>query len=126
MSELTASFTTKFYLVGDATPEPIVLDQRYRQLTVTVQPFTPTVPITDPFDDVFNAATAIAKGSMVGTVQLLARPPRTFEDYELTDGLIDLSAPSFISISTPVTHITPVFGGISGSTHVAITVSNYP
>lgn len=118
---------TKVYETGDTDPEAIVADGHFHQVTITTQPLN--IPVGDgdkPLNEVLIETNAVAKGDMSGTVQLTAAPPRTFEYYELQGGLIDLSFPSFITTDVPLQSLKPIFSGITGATHIAITITSYP
>tara|TARA_R110001592_G_C13193009_1_gene753658 strand:+ start:563 stop:946 length:384 start_codon:yes stop_codon:yes gene_type:complete len=117
---------TKIYEAGDTNPEAIVADGHFHQVTITTQPLN--IPVGDedkPLKEVLIETNAVDKGSMSGTIQLTAAPPRTFEYYEIPEGLIDLSNPTFLTTTIPLQKLRPIFSGITGSTHVAITISSY-
>lgn len=126
MTTPTLAQITKIYEVGETDPTPIVADSRFHQITITTQPLN--IPVGDenkPLDEILIESNAVAKGSMSGTVQLTASPPRTFEFYEIPEGLIDLGNPTFLTTTIPLQRLRPVLSGISGSTHVAVTISSY-
>ena len=117
---------TEIYEFNDSDPIPIVVDEHFYRLTVTTQPLN--IPVGDedkPLSEIFIETNAVLKNSVSGTVQLSASPPRSFEFYDIPEGLIDLSTPSFINTETPIWKLTPVFTGVTGATHVAVTVSGF-
>lgn len=126
MSIPTVAQITKIYEVDDENPATITADGHFHQLTITTQPLNiPPEDTGKPLSDVLIESNAVAKESMTGTIQLTAAPPRTFEYYDLPDGLIDLSTPSFITTDVPIQSLKPVLTGITGATHLAITITSY-
>ena len=117
---------TKIYDFNESNPTPIIVDDRFYRLTITVQPLN--IPVGDenkPLSEIFVEANAVLKDSVTGSVQLTATPPRSFEFYDIPEGLIDLASPSFINTETPIWQLKPVLSAITGATHVAVTVSGF-
>lgn len=58
-----------------------------------------------------------------GVVSLKLQPPYSFRVYDVKDGDVDLSDMHFLSITHQVDKIHPVLSGITGCTHISISVT---
>lgn len=125
MSLPLLSIKTEVYTSADAT-YTIKVPSGFRQMTLTTQPLNLTGDITNSFiNDLVTEDNAVAATSMAGTVVFTATPPRTFHTYPIPDGSVDLSAPSFVSTTTPIDSVGVSLQGITGSSHVAVTIVSY-
>lgn len=127
---MQSSIKTVIYKVDVDLVEQITVPVGFRQMTLTTQPLTlqgdPSgEDLRKQIDTWVSEVNAVLPDSMAGTVTFKATPPRTFYAYDIPDGVVDLSAPSFVSTDIPIDYITVETTGLTGSTHLAITISSY-
>lgn len=115
---------TKIYPFNDASPEPIVVDHRFRYNTITVQPLNIASPPTILDESLLNEANAVTTGC-TGKVSFTATPPASCITYAIPDSTIDLATPAFLNLSIPIFKLQPTLTTITGCTHVAITVTGF-
>lgn len=126
MSEVVSMEFLKVYAITDI-PAGIPVDNRYRNISVVVEPWDVSV-IPDVLEDIVRDGGNFVDTGAVGTVTLKLQPKHSFRKYDLPeqDGVIDLAFPHFVNIGAPVSLITPVFSGIANCTHVSVSVTGVP
>jgi hypothetical protein len=149
----TAMNTTFIYEAGDINPIPLVVDHRYRTVTIIVETLNIYQPIQPerlqiswekedgggksnyPLQDIGIDETVQLKKIELkeeyftgevgpsGTVTLKLQPPKSFRKYDIEGGVIDLSNMHFITIDHTIKKVFPEFLDIQGCTHVAISLA---
>lgn len=115
---------TKIYTADDANPAPIVVDNRFRYNTITVQPLDLT-GVTEPLSqDLVTEGNSVLTGT-TGSVSFKATPPYCYLRFDIPDSTIDLATPSFLNSSIPIFKLYPTLTAVSGCTHVAVTVTGF-
>lgn len=98
----------------------------FRQISITTQPLNLTGDISGyAVTDLIVESNAVTSVDMTGTVTFKATPPRTFQEYDIPTGVVDLTDPSFVSTDIPIGQLTANLDSVSGATHLAITIANY-
>ena len=115
---------TKIYTSTETTPEPIVVDHRFRYNTITVQPLNLVNPPEKLTVDLLTEENAVNSGT-TGTLTFNAAPPRCFIEFEIPDSTIDLATPSFLNVSIPIHKLHPTLNSVTGCSHVAVTVTGF-
>lgn len=125
---------TVIYATDDNNPAPLIIDERFRNLTITTQPLTLNEVVTPELtiEDLnknpskyIQPFTAVAADNMQGTVTLKAVPPNTHHQYDLPDNVIDLANPHFLTTQVPIKELYPSFDGVSGSDVIAVSVVGF-
>ncbi|AFK66643.1 hypothetical protein COPG_00047 [Colwellia phage 9A] len=116
---------TQIYTIGDTDMEPVVVDPRFKNLTVVVQPLNLVNPPTKLTASLLTDANSVAANLVTGTVTIKARPPKTINKYTLLTDM-DLASPDIISSGIPMHKVFPeVTTAITGCTHLAVSVIGY-
>ena len=115
---------TKIYPYNDVSPNPIVVDHRFRYNTITVQPLNIVAPPVVLDESLLNEDNAVLTGC-TGTVSFTASPPASYITYAIPDSTLDLATPAFLNLSIPIFKLQPTLNTITGCTHVAITVTGF-
>ena len=98
----------------------------FRQNTLTAQPLNIQDTVEGKsISELVTEDNSVLPENVTGTVTFKATPPRTFYAYDIPDGVIDLSTPSFVSTDIPVGTLVVELGAITGATHIAVTMTNY-
>lgn len=115
---------TKIYTADDANPAPIVVDQRFRYSTITVQPLDLTGVTEELSQDLVTEGNAVITG-VTGSIGFKATPPYCYIKFDISDSTIDLATPAFLNSSIPIYKLYPTLTTVTGCTHVAITVTGF-
>lgn len=115
---------TKIYEFDDVSPESILVDHRFRYNTITVQPLNLVDPPAELDSDLLTFDNSVLTG-VTGTVGFTATPPSSYIQYDIPDSTIDLATPAFLNVNVPIFNLFPTFSGITGCTHVAITITGF-
>ena len=113
--------TTTIYRITDSEPEPITIDQRFKNVTIVIQPLNlPEFPLLLPASLVTEENSVITGAT--GNVTVMAQPPKSFQKYNMANNVFDLAVPQLLSVDVPIHKLFPTFAGLNGCTHVAISV----
>lgn len=126
MSTPIYSIQTKIYPSDTTEPQKIELPFGFRQVTLTTQPIDVVGEVSgNSLTELLEEENAVANTEMTGTVEFKATPPRTYHEYTLPEGTVDLSNPTFVTTDIPVETVTVTLQGVTGSSHVAVTAISY-
>jgi hypothetical protein len=110
------------FAAGASNIPAIEFDQRFRNISVIVQPLNLVNPPAVLGDSLVNETTAVAASATTGTVTLKASPPKSFHKYDVPNGVIAVNNPHFISTDIPVERLYVELSALTGCTHVAVTI----
>ncbi len=119
---------TKIYEFNDPNPLPLVVDTRFKNLTIVVQPLNILDAPDELTSELLTEDNSVHKTDLGldGTVTIEAKPPKTVEKYTIgDDSTIILTEPHTLSTGVPIHKIYTTLSGLAGCTHIAISVMGY-